>query len=249
MLEVRGLSVSYGTFEAVRNVSFSVRPGQWLMVVGPNGAGKSTVAFALARRVEYSGKVLLGGVDTAAMKSRELARKIGVLSQNHHAGYAFTVEEIVRMGRYAYTSAIGGMKPEDEEKVEQALEETGLTELRGQSVLKLSGGEVQRTFLAQVLAQDPQILVLDEPTNHLDLMYQKQVFELIGEWVKSGDRAVISVVHDLSLAKACGSHALLMDKGRAIGLGETESVLTSENLQSVYSMDVYAWMRNMLRQW
>jgi iron complex transport system ATP-binding protein len=126
---------------------------------------------------------------------------------------------------------------------------TGMEPFRKQSVLTLSGGELQRTFLAQLLTQDPQLLILDEPTNHLDLVYQKQIFELIKSWIKDTGRAVISVVHDLSLAKAYGTHALLLDRGRVVSSGETGEVLTSEHLNSVYSMDVRAWMRQMLSQW
>ena len=117
------------------------------------------------------------------------------------------------------------------------------------SALTLSGGELQRAFLAQVFAQDPKLLLLDEPTNHLDLVYQKQVFALIQDWLKKGHRAVVSVVHDLSLAKAYGSHALLLDRGRVFAFGTVKEVLTRENLARVYKMDVYEWMQRMLEQW
>ena len=107
----------------------------------------------------------------------------------------------------------------------------------------------QRTFLAQVLAQDPELLILDEPTNHLDLVFQKQTFALIKNWIEETGRSVISVVHDLSLAKAYGTHALLMHRGRLVASGEIPDVLTRENLTSVYDMDVHDWMRKMLSQW
>ena len=109
--------------------------------------------------------------------------------------------------------------------VELALEKTGMTAQRRQSVLTLSGGELQRTFLAQVFAQDPKYLLLDEPTNHLDLIYQRQVFALIKEWLAQGDRAVISVVHDLSLAKKYGTRALLLDHGCMAAIGDTNTAL------------------------
>ena len=133
--------------------------------------------------------------------------------------------------------------------MEEALKRTGLTAQRGQSVLTLSGGELQRTFLAQVLAQRPRLLLLDEPTNHLDLVYQKQVFELVGEWLRTPGRAVVSVVHDLSLAKAFGTRALLLDHGKTAAMGPVGEVLCPEKLDGVYNMDVSAWMRKMLGQW
>ena len=116
-------------------------------------------------------------------------------------------------------------------------------------MLTLSGGELQRTFLAQVFAQDPQILILDEPANHLDLVYQKHIFSLIEQWLKEPGRAVLSVVHDLSLAKRYGTHAVLISQGKCTAQGEINQVLTPENLRAVYDMDVYAWMNDMLQQW
>ena len=124
-----------------------------------------------------------------------------------------------------------------------------MTAQRRQSVLTLSGGELQRTFLAQAFAQDPKLLLLDEPTNHLDLLYQKQVFAILSDWLKTPGRAVVSVVHDLSLARAYGTKALLMDRGRAVAQGRAAEVLSKENLREVYQMDVHAWMRKMLSQW
>lgn len=115
--------------------------------------------------------------------------------------------------------------------------------------MTLSGGELQRTFLAQVFAQNPKILILDEPANHLDLKYQQHIFSLIAEWLKTPGRAVLSVVHDLSLARKYGTHAVLMNQGKCIAQGEADGVFTPENLQAVYGMDVYGFMRDMLGQW
>ena len=250
MLEVRGLTVRHGALTVVDGLSFCVREGEWLMIVGPNGAGKSTALGAVTQAVLYTGSVLLDGEDVKKMKPAQRARKMGVLMQKNFAGYAFTVEEVVRLGRYAYASGVlSGHGAEDTEAVEEALKRTGLTAQRGQSVLTLSGGELQRTFLAQVLAQRPRLLLLDEPTNHLDLVYQKQVFELVGEWLRTPGRAVVSVVHDLSLAKAFGTRALLLDHGKTAAMGPVGEVLCPEKLDGGYNMDVSAWMRKMLGQW
>jgi len=126
---------------------------------------------------------------------------------------------------------------------------TGLTGLRRASMLTLSGGEQQRVFLAQVFAQDPQILILDEPANHLDLKYQQHIFSLIRQWLAEPGRAVLSVVHDLSLARMYGTHAILMDHGKSISQGEIGLVMTPEHLNPVYGMDVFSWMQAMLSQW
>jgi iron complex transport system ATP-binding protein len=175
---------------------------------------------------------------------------MGVLAQNHFVGYSFSVEEVIKLGRYSYAPGVfSSTHDEDQQKIKEAIEKTGMEPFLRQSVLTLSGGELQRTFLAQLFAQDPQLLILDEPTNHLDLVYQRQVFELIRQWIKDTGRAVISVVHDLSLARAYGTHALMLHRGKLVSMGETEEVLTPDHLNRVYSMDVYAWMREMLSQW
>ena len=250
MLDIQKLTVSYGSHKVVDNLSFHVEPGKWLMIVGPNGAGKSTVLNAITQGVAYTGDILLNGRDIRRMKPALRARDVGVLAQNHFVGYDFSVEEVVQLGRYAHSrSALSGRSDADDAAVAAALEQTGLTAQKDQSVLTLSGGELQRTFLAQVFAQSPKLLLLDEPTNHLDLVYQKQVFALIEDWLKTPGRAVVSVVHDLSLAKAFGTDALLMSRGRSIAMGPVSEVLCPENLDPVYGIDVFDWMRKMLGQW
>ena len=250
MLTGNHITVRYGGFTAVDDLSFRLEEGQWLMLAGPNGAGKSTLIEAIARGVPYTGEIEWFGEDMRAMKSAAFAQRIGVLAQKNAVGYAYTVEEVVGQGRYAYKAGfLSGKDEAGKARVEQALEMTGLTGLRRASMLTLSGGETQRVFLAQVFAQDPQVLILDEPANHLDLKYQQHIFSLIQRWVKQPGRAVLSVVHDLSLARRYGTHAVLMDRGKCAAQGEISSVLTPEHLRQVYGMDVYAWMREMLGQW
>ena len=250
MLTGNHITVCYGDFTAVDDLSFSLREGQWLMLAGPNGAGKSTLIEAIAQGVPYTGSIQWAGQDISTLKPAQLAKRIGVLSQRNNVGYAYTVEEVVGLGRYAYKAGFfSGNDDEGKERTEQALELTGLTGLRRASMLTLSGGETQRVFLAQVFAQNPQVLILDEPANHLDLKYQKHIFSLIQQWLKEPGRAVMSVVHDLSLARRYGTHAALMDHGRCVSQGEISSVLTPEHLRRVYGLDVYAWMRDLLSQW
>lgn len=250
MLEVKDLSVRYGKLTVVDRASFSLDAGRWLMIVGPNGAGKSTLLNAVAQIIPSDGAVRMDGQDLARVKPAALARKLGLLSQSHTVGYAFTVDQVVRLGRYAYRSGLFADPGRDNEaQVEKALAATGMAELRDHSVLTLSGGELQRAFLAQLLAQDPQVLLLDEPTNHLDLAYQKDVFQLIGGWIRQTNRSVISVVHDLSLARAWGDEALLMQRGRIIARGDAKAALSDENLSQAYGMDVRGWMRGLYEQW
>ena len=234
MLTGEHITVRYGDSAVVDDLSFRLDEGQWLMLAGPNGAGKSTLIETIAQGTPYTGTI----------------RCIGVLSQKNNVSYAYTVEEVVGLGRYAYKGGLfSGRDDAGKAQVEKALEMTGLTELRHASMLTLSGGETQRVFLAQVFAQNPQVLILDEPANHLDLKYQQHIFSLIREWLKEPGRAVLSVVHDLSLARRYGTHAVLMDHGKSIAQGEIREVMAPDTLQQVYGMNVYEWMREMLSQW
>ena len=250
MLKAENITVRFGERTVVDHLSFHLHEGQWLMLVGPNGAGKSTLIETISQGVAYTGNILLEGKDIRCFKAAQLARKVGVLAQKNAVGYAYTVDEVVGLGRYAYRqSFLSAHDDGGKDQVERALSLTGLTDLRHASVLTLSGGELQRTFLAQVFAQNPQILILDEPANHLDLKYQQHIFSLISDWLKTPGRAVISVVHDLSLARKYGTHAVLMNQGKNISQGKIDEVLTQDNLKTVYDMDVYGWMRGMLEQW
>ena len=250
MLQGEHITVRYGSSTVVDDFSFRLGEGEWLMLAGPNGAGKSTLIEAIAQGVPYFGVIRWKGEDIRALKGARLAQRIGVLSQRNNVGYAYTVEEVVSLGRYAYKAGLfSGQDDRGKAEVEKALEMTGLTELRHASMLTLSGGETQRVFLAQVFAQNPQVLVLDEPANHLDLKYQKHIFTLIQKWLREPGRAVLSVAHDLSIARRYGSHAILMDHGKSVSQGAVSEVMTPGNLERVYGMDVYAWMRETLAQW
>ncbi len=250
MIEVKEVSVSYEGVCVVEPTSFTVKAGEWWMIAGPNGAGKSSLVKAIAQLLPYAGTVLWQGEDARDFPTREWAKRVGVVSQMHGMEYGFTVEEVVEMGRYAHQKgALGGQDQKAGPILESALRATGLLELRERNVLTLSGGQWQRTVLARVFAQDPAVLLLDEPANHLDLSYQKQLFDLIQDWLSKGERAVVSVVHDVSLAKKYGTHALLLEEAQTIAQGPAEAVLTKENLEKAYHMDIYAWMQSLLDQW
>lgn len=250
MLEVENLCVRIEKKEILKDISLRVQPGEWWMLCGPNGAGKTTLLRSLSGHVPSGGSIRLDGQERKAYSPREWAQKVGMLTQRNAAEYAFSVEETVRLGRYAYGKGfLRGKDSEGQEKVEEALRMTGLTGLRDRSLLSLSGGELQRTFLSQVLAQDPKLLLLDEPANHLDMPYQKKLFSLIGEWLSLPGRAVVSVVHDINLAKKFGTHAMLLKDGKCVCAGKKEETLTRERLHRVYGMDVYAWMRDLAGEW
>ena len=250
MLEVRNLSVRIDKKTIVDNVSFRVDENDFFMLIGPNGAGKSTLIKAIMGIHEHTGHVLLNGRDISGIKPRKLAAMVGVLAQEHQPQFPHTVYEVVSMGRYAHMHGIlGSLSHEDREKIEEALAVTGIENMANQSVLTLSGGELQRVYLAQLLAQDPGLLILDEPTNHLDINYQITMFDLIKKWSKARGKAVLAVVHDLNAALCYGTRALLMKEGRVFAKGKVDEVLTRENLKAVYSVDVARWMNELIKHW
>ena len=217
MLETNRLSVRYGTKTIVDSLSFSVSEGQWLMIVGPNGAGKSTALSAITQGAPYTGSVLFEGQDVKKMKSALRAQAIGVLSQNHFVGYGFTVEEVVRLGRFAYSGGLlGRSQTEDAKHVEHALTLTGMQDKRQQSVLTLSGGELQRTFLAQVLAQDPKLLLLDEHTAALDPATAEKVLDLTRRVVAESHITCLMVTHNMHQALELGNRTLMMADGHIV---------------------------------
>ena len=250
MIEAVSLSVSLSGRQILSDVTFSLEGGQWMMVAAPNGAGKTTLINAIAQNIPYTGSVSVNGEDLHRMKSRLLARRVGVLAQNQQVNYEFFSEEIIRLGCYSHREGLFSPIGEESEKLyRDAVRDTGVEELLHRPVTKLSGGEVQRVFLAQLFAQDPCVMLLDEPTSHLDLVYQKQIFELVDAWRKRKNRAVISVVHDITMAKHFGTHALLLENGRSSAFGKKEDVLTAENLNRVFGIDVSAWMKTIYEEW
>lgn len=250
MLELENLTVNIGNRDIVSDVSLKVSEHDLFMVIGPNGAGKTTLFRAVMGMLPYKGKALYAKRDIKDFKPRELAQRIGVLTQKHNPQFAHTVHEIVTLGRYAYHKGIfSDLTSVDISKIEEAICLTGIGSIMEQSILTLSGGELQRVFLAQLLAQDPDLLILDEPTNHLDIQYQIAIFKILQEWIKQKGRAVLAVVHDLNIVYTYGTKAILMNEGRIHAQGKIEEVLNRECLKAVYKVDVAQWMQSLLKHW
>jgi len=250
MLDVRSLSVRINNRTIVDRISFRVEENDFFVLTGPNGAGKSTLIKAIMRIYGYNGKVFLGGRDILTIRPKTLASLVGVLAQEHQPLFPHTVYEVVSLGRYAHMRGLFGvLGRRDREKIDEALAITGMDRMADQSVLTLSGGELQRVYLAQVLAQDPDLLILDEPANHLDIKYQITMFDMIKKWSEAPGKAVIAVIHDLNAAFCYGTRALLMHEGKAYAQGDVPRVLTRENLQAVYSVDVAKWMSDLMKHW
>ncbi|MFJ3743733.1 ABC transporter ATP-binding protein [Streptomyces albidoflavus] len=244
-LHGRDLLLRYGGTPVVHGVSLTLERGHATALVGPNGSGKSTLLRALARlhRVE-GGRVALGAADgavdrdAALLSSRQFAREVTLFSQSRPAPQGLTVREVVAFGRHPYRRGFGGTTPEDRAAVGHAMDVTGVREMAARQVGELSGGEMQRVWLAACLAQDTGVVLLDEPTNHLDLRYQFETLDLIRELVDEHGIAVGVVLHDLDHASRVADSLVLMRAGRVHAAGAPAEVLTAENIAEVYDIRV-----------
>lgn len=250
MLQVQGLSCGYGEVPVVNKISFEVEEGQRLCILGPNGCGKTTLLRGIMGILPAQGSVTVCGEALAGLSSREKAKRIALMSQMSSAYFSYTVYETVSLGRYAHQkrSVFSGESEEDRRTVQESLERTGIWELRDRLITELSGGQMQRVFLAQIFAQNPQVILLDEPTNHLDLRYQVELVETLKDWVRKEKRCVVGVLHDINLALSFADTVLLMDDGAVKAFGKAEDFDLSL-ISETYRMDVPGYMRESLRRW
>lgn len=250
MLKVEHLTCGYGGAPVVNDLSFEVPAGGRLCILGPNGCGKTTLLRALAGLLPHEGKVTAEGRDLAAMDRRQLARTVALLSQISSVYFSYTVYETVLMGRYAHQTggAFSGPGPEDRAIALECMERTGVADLRDRQVTELSGGQLQRVFLARTFAQQPRVILLDEPTNHLDLKYQVELVQELKAWAAGEGRCVVGVLHDVNLALDLADLFLLMEEGRARYFGPAAE-FDPAALNRVYQMDVGGYMRRSLQRW
>ena len=250
MLRIEHLSCGYGGPPVVRDVSFRVREGERLCILGPNGCGKTTLLRALAGLLPSQGVMEMGGEDLRALPTRSRAQKLALMSQLSPAAFDYSVYEAVMLGRYAHQRGglLSGESEADRKAVEDSLQLTGTWELRDRLVTQLSGGQLQRVFLARTFAQDPQAVLLDEPTNHLDLRYQVELIDILLTWSSTPGRCVVGVLHDINLALAFADTVLLLDHGSVLAC-EPMDRFDLAMLDGLYGMDVRDYMKTTLQRW
>lgn len=234
------LCLSYQRRQVVTDASIDLSPGAVTVLVGPNGSGKSTLLRALARlHPPVTGEIRFGDHTVAdALSNREFARRVTLLAQSRPVPNGLSVRDVVGYGRHPYRGRWGGQDPDGPAAVARAMEVTGVTAMADRSVDELSGGELQRVWLATCLAQNTGVLLLDEPTTFLDLRYQVEILDLARDLADDHGVAVGIVLHDLNQAAAVADRIVLLHDGRIHAQGSPAEVLTEASLTAVYGIRI-----------
>ena len=239
-LSLVDVRAGYGRADVVANVTLSVEPGEVVALVGRNGAGKTTVLRVAGGILRpRAGRVLVGDVPLDTLSPRAAARRIAGVPQEDASDFAFTVREVVALGRAARLAPWRGEGPDDRAAVDEALRVVGLDGDADRLVTSLSGGERRRTSLARCLAQDAEVLLLDEPTAHLDLGHETRLVETFGVLAKERGKAVLAAVHDLSRAALHADRVVLLAGGRVAADGSPREVLTAARVKEAFGADVH----------
>ena len=234
LLEVKNLTCGYNGTDVIKDVSFSIRQGEFLGILGPNGAGKTTLFRAVTGILRPgAGSILYSGRKIDEIPVRELARDVAVLPQVLDVSFPFSVEEFVRMGRFARRGRLEPFGKEDEAAVDKAMVLTGIQDLGSKILNHLSGGERQRVLLAQALAQEPRLMLLDEPTTHLDIKHQVEILGLLSRLNREG-LTIAAILHDLNLAAEHCTRLIMLSEGEVAADGPVEKIIDYKLIEQVY---------------
>jgi iron complex transport system ATP-binding protein len=237
-LTASALSAGYGDAVVLNGLDLAVPPGKITVIVGANACGKSTLLRAMSRLIApRQGHVLLDGKSIHRMRSRELARIMGLLPQSPIAPEGITVVDLVSRGRHPHQGTFSSWTRQDEEAVANALSATQTVELADRPMDELSGGQRQRVWIAMALAQQTEILLLDEPTTFLDISHQVDVLDLLMDLNHRQATTIVMVLHDLNLAARYADHLIAMVGGRLHVAGSPEDVLTEQTVRQVFGLD------------
>ncbi|RJQ65221.1 MAG: ABC transporter ATP-binding protein [Desulfobacteraceae bacterium] len=234
-VDVNRLSHAFEGRPVLTDLRFQVPAGCFFTIIGPNGSGKTTLLKLILRLLPLqNGRIEIGSKEISRYTARDLARTMAYVPQSAPSAFAFTVFEIVLMGRAPHLGWLGLESDADRQQSRQAMAMAGIAHLSERRLDQLSGGEQQRVFIARAICQQPKILLLDEPTAALDLAHQVRVMDLMERLRREQGITVIMVSHDLNLAAMYADRVLLLDRGYLAGLGPPRSVLSYDLLEKVY---------------
>jgi len=237
-LEARGLTLAYDRSVVFEGLDLSIDAGRVTTLIGANGSGKSTLLKAFGRILQPSaGTVRLDGRPVREYATREVARRLAILPQKPLTPSATSVRDLVSRGRHPHQSMLKPRTPRDAAVVDAALAATGLAGLAGRDAGSLSGGQLQRAWIALVLAQEAPTILLDEPTTFLDLSHQLDVLELVRSINRERGATVVMVLHDLSLAGRYSDRLVVVGEGRVLADGAPWDVLTPDILRSAFDLE------------
>ncbi|MFF7375059.1 ABC transporter ATP-binding protein [Streptomyces massasporeus] len=235
-LAARGVTVGYGGRVVIDELDVAIPPGVITTIIGPNGCGKSTLLKTLSRLLKPAkGAVVLDGEDIGRLRTRDVAKKLGLLPQAPVAPEGLTVADLVARGRHPHQSWLRQWSSDDADVVARALAMTGVSDLADRPVDALSGGQRQRVWISMTLAQGTDLLLLDEPTTYLDLAHAVDVLDLVDDLHESGC-TVVMVLHDLNLATRYSDNLVVMREGSVLAQGHPRDVITAELLDEAFGL-------------
>ncbi len=239
MLSLQNISAGYAGRLVLQNVAVDITAGEFVGLIGPNGSGKTTLLRVISGVLPTrQGEVWLGGRKLQEMGRRDVAKHVAHLLQECTFGLAFSVREVVLMGRSPHLPRFGRETERDLAIVERAMDLANVSHIADRPITGISGGERQRAFIAMCLAQEPEVLLLDEPTSHLDIGHQLSILNLIRNLNHQTRMTVVAVFHDLNLAAEFCDRLVLLDRGRVVAEGTPADVLTTERILNVYGVSV-----------
>ncbi|KAF1306005.1 ATP-binding cassette domain-containing protein [Enterococcus saccharolyticus] len=237
MIEAQDISKKYENKTVLQHVDLEIPRGQLIAFIGPNGAGKSTFLSLVSRlQPQSSGDIFLDREEVRSWKSKELAKKLAILKQSNTIQLNITVRELVSFGRFPYNR--GRLTAEDEALIDQAINQMELQEMVNESIHSLSGGQLQRVYIAMILAQDTEYVLLDEPLNNLDMNHANQMMHLLKKLVEEQNKTVLIVLHDINFAAGFADHIVAMKNGEIFAKGPTDEIIQPEILNKLYGMNI-----------
>ena len=237
-LQVKGLSIGYGSYSVLQDISFSLGKGEVVGIIGCNGAGKSTLLKTIRGFLpKQKGSISFFGKELEKYEEKELAMKLAYLQQHVEVGFGYTGKDIVMAGRYPYMKWWERERKEDEELALACMAYTGTANLADRPVTEVSGGQKQRILIAKVLAQQTPLIFLDEPTTGLDMVYQEEIFRFAQALGQMG-KTVLMVVHELNLAAKYCERILLLGERTLLADGAPDAVFTEDLLSRAYKTDI-----------
>lgn len=235
-MNVHNLSKKYDEKTVVDSVTFQIPKGKILSLIGPNGAGKSTVMGMISRLIaKDAGEIFFEDKDLSKWKSKELAKRLAILTQQNNVQMKLTVRELVSFGRFPYSGS--RLTKEDWRIIDQAIAYMELEEFQDRFIDELSGGQRQRAYIAMVIAQDTEYVLLDEPTNNLDIYHATNMMKTVRRLCDELGKTVILVLHELNYAAFYSDYICAFLDGKIAKFGTVEEVITKETLSQIYKVD------------